>query len=522
MLEAGKDVTPDQFTEHHWPYDTKYRDRSPVKANRRPIQTKCYACNDTNIDWWVDDVENPYTTPKDKPFDWIRIRALGGRSLAWGRGAFRLSDLDFKAASRDGHGIDWPISYKELEPHYLTVERFIGVSGREENLAHIPDSDFQPPIPLRCAEVRFRDSVAAKYGRSRVVTEGRSAVLTKALNGRPACHYCGPCHLGCITNSYFSSPRTTIAAAQATGKFTLLTDSVVSHVTTDRSTGMANGVAYIERESRRAQEIRAKVVVLCASTLESTRIMLNSADGGLGNSSGALGHYLMDHLSVGATAILPFESGDRVWEGPPRSPNHILIPRFRNVERTETNGFVRGYHTTGGGRQSFNLNARGFGESYKQRARQGFWRLGVGAFCEVLPRYENYVELDPEVRDAWGIPALRIHMQWGENEKLMAKDAVTELSEMLATTGARTILPRREPTTPGLMIHELGTARMGANPKNSVLNKYCQSHDVKNVFVTDGACYASSACQNPTLNMMAITVHAMTHAIEAAKRGDLV
>ena len=522
VLEAGQKITEADFSEHVEPWQTKYRYRSKEFMADRPIQRRNYACRETNYQWFVSDVDSPYTTPDGKPFWWIRMRVLGGRSLSWGRGAFRLSDLDFKAGSRDGFGPDWPVSYAEMQPHYETVEKYIGVSGMAEGLPQLPDSVFQPPLPMYCGEQRLKAAVWDKF--RRVVTHGRTAVLTQPLNGRAECHYCGPCEQGCVTHSYYSSPFTVLKAAEATGRLTLITDAVVSHVTTDAETGLATGVAYIERESRAAREIKAKIVVLCASTLESTRILLNSAPAGLANSSGVLGHYLMDHLMVGVSGTVPLVEGERVWAGAPRSPGHIVIPRFRNVTETTTNSFIRGYHITGSCSPQFNMRAMGFGADLKRRVREedGYTRMGLGAFIECLPRYENYVELDKSKVDAWGIPVLRIQMSWGENELAMRKDAFQQLSEMLEAAGCRD-LPTRAPaaSTPGFAIHEVGTAPMGADPKTSVLNKYAQAWDVKNLFVTDGACYPTNASQNPTLNMMANTVRVCEYIVEQSKQGAL-
>jgi len=519
VLEAGAKVTEADFSEHTQPWEVKYRFLSKEFMKERPLQRRNYACRETNYKWFVNDVENPYTTPEGKPFDWFRLRVLGGRSLVWGRGAFRLSDLDFKAASRDGYGEDWPISEAEMRPHYETVEKYIGVSGTSEGLPQLPDSIFQPALPMYCGERRLKAAVWNKF--RRVVTEGRSAVLTRPLNGRAACHYCGPCEQGCVTHSYYSSPFTVLKAAQATGRLTLLTGAVVSHVTMDKQTGLATGVAYVERDTRAAKEIKAKIIVLSASTLESTRILLNSAPGGLANSSGALGHYLMDHLMVGVGGTTPLEKGESPWQGAPRSPNHIVLARFRNVKETETNGFLRGYHITGGCRPQFNMRAQGFGSELKRRIREeGYWSMRLGAFTECLPRYENYVEIDKNTVDAWGIPVLRIQMTWGENELAMRKDAYQQCAEMLESAGCKDIPPDRGTRSdPGVAIHEVGTARMGADPKKSVLNKYAQAWDVKNLFVTDGACYPTSACQNPTLNMMANTVRICEYIAEQAKTG---
>ncbi len=520
VLEAGSKVTPQDFSEHVQSFQTKYRFTSKEFMWNQPLQRLNYACEETNHKWWVDDFKNPYSYPKDKEFRWIRLRALGGRSLAWGRGAFRHSDLDFKAASRDGWGVDWPINYAELEPHYLTVERFIGVSGTAENLPQVPDSEFQPALAMRCGEKRLKEAVWNKF--RRVVTEGRSAVLTRPLNGRQPCHTCGPCHRGCITTSYFSSPFVTLAAAEATGRLTVLTDSVVSHVMTDKS-GRATGVAYFDRETREPREVKAKIIVLGASTLESTRILMNSAPGGLANSSGMLGHNLMDHLMGSVQGHMPMLKSEPRWSGPPTSPNHILVPRFRNVDTVNAGGFIRGYHITGGARHVFNTGSAGFGKDFKRRVRDdAYWVIGLGAFCEHLPKYENYVELDPNLVDAWGIPALRIHCSYGENEKAMWKDAQEELAKMIESAGCKDVAQSGwQHSPPGFAIHEVGTARMGDNPKTSVLNKHCQAWEVKNLFVVDGASWPTVACQNPTLTMMANAVRVSDYIVQQAKANAL-
>jgi len=521
LLEAGPEVTPRDFTEHVEPYQLKYRGHSPRIAERRPIQSKVYACRESNYHWFVDDIENPYTTPKDKPFYWIRMRVLGGRSLSWGRQSYRMSDLDLKAASHDGYGEDWPISYDDLVPYYEEVERYIGISGQAEGLPQLPDSVFLPPMEMTCGEKILREAVMKKMGRT--VTIGRVAVLTRPHNGRAACHYCGPCEQGCITYSYFASLFTTIKAALATGRLTLITDAVASHVVMDRTTGKAAGVAYIERKTRVPREVRARVVVLCASTLESTRILLNSAPGGLANSSGTLGRYLMDHIyRGGATGEMPMLKA-KPWYGPPRRPNGIYIPRFRNVDRPMTNGFIRGYGYQGWSRPEFAFDAPGFGSEFKRAVREkARWVIGLGLWAECLARWENYVEIDPERTDAWGIPTLKIHMSWSDNELRLYEDARQQAAEMLEAAGAKNIQTYGdEPSVPGFCIHEVGTARMSADPKKGVVNGFCQAHDVKNLFVTDGACWVSIGCQNPTLTMMAITARASDYIIDRYRKQEL-
>ena len=524
VLEAGPPTDPSQFTEHMQPYEFKYRQandpKGPSVTRMRPVQSTTYACQEGNTKWWVDDVKNPYETDEGKPFRWIRVRHVGGRSLTWGRQSYRHGDIDFKAASRDGYGIDWPISTKDLTPYYEKVERFVGISGLEEGLDQLPDSVFQPAMPFTCGERRFRDRLKSKMGR--VATIGRTSIITQAHNGRAACHYCGPCHHGCITYSYYSSPFTSLKAAEATGNLTLIPNAVVSHVVKDNGTGLAGGVAYIDAETRAAREVRAKVVLLCASTLESTRILLNSEPGGMANSSGALGHYLMDHIFQGGAHGYIDDMKADPWTGPPRRPNGVYIPRFRNLDRTHTNGFIRGYGYQGGSSPGYAMDAPGFGKAYKEAVhKKARWRTSFNAWCECLPRYENFVELNHDKLDAWGIPTLKIHFSWSDNEYKMWDDGRQQAAEMLEATGHKEVKLQGEPSVGGFCIHEVGTARMSENPKQGVLNKYAQAHDVKNLFVTDGAAWTSVACQNPTLTMMAITTRTCDYIQDQLGKGGL-
>jgi len=506
LLEAGPKITPRDFSEHLQPWQTPYLFQSPLIKRERPIQSLCYACRETNYKWFVNDLDNPYT--QDTPFHWIRQRVLGGRSLSWGRQSYRMSDLDFKAASHDGYGDDWPISYDEMVPYYELVERYVGISGQAEGLSQLPDSVFLPPMEMTCGEAILRDKVKAKMGRA--VTIGRCAILTKAHNGRAACHYCGPCEQGCRTFSYFSSPWTTIADAQKTGKLALICDAVASHVT--MKDGKAAGIAYIDRVTREPKEVRAKVVVLCASTLESTRLLMNS---NICNDNDALGRYVMDHIyQGGASGVMPMPE-TKPWAGPPERPNGIYIPRFRNVKEKETNGFIRGYGYQGGSSPQFNMGAPGFGAAYKNAVRDtGHWNVSIGAWCECLARKENHVEIDKEKKDAWGIPILKVRAEWSDNEKRLWDDARIEAVQMLEAAGATGVHMTGQHSVPGFCIHETGTARMGNDPKTSVVNRFTQAHEVKNIFVTDGACWVSSGCQNPTLTMMAITVRACDYIIK--------
>ncbi len=522
LVEAGRNLDPRKdFTEHVIPYQIKYRGISSEFAKRRPVQARCYACMEYNYEWFVDDFDNPYTTPPDKPFTWYRLRILGGRSLVWGRQSYRFSDLDFKAASRDGYGDDWPLSYSELSPYYDKVEQFIGVSGATEGLPHLPDGKFLPPMAMTCGEIRLRKAVKEKLGRT--VTIGRAAHLTAPLNGRAPCHYCGPCERGCMTRSYFNSPGVTIPPAQATGRLTLITDAIVSHVTTDPGTAKATGVRYVDRVTRDVRELRGRVVVVCAQALESTRILFNSATPrfpkGLANSSGVLGHYLMDHFwGFGASGTMPMLE-TRPWAGPPQRPNGIYVVRFRNVTDRHPN-FIRGYGYQGNSEPEFNFDAEGYGKNFKEQVKRGEYRISLGGFGECLARWENYCELDKNVVDAWGIPVLHISASYGENEVKMGEDMANSAAEMLEAAGAKNIRTDRSINIPGDVIHEVGTCRMGNDPKKSVLNRFNQAHDVKNLFVMDGSSFVSTGCQNPTLNMMALVCRACDYLLDQAKKGE--
>ena len=523
VLEAGPNVTPADFTEHLQPYDLKYRGYSPEISRNRPIQSMKGACEESNYHWFVDDIENPYTHPEGKPYQWTRGRQLGGRSLTWGRQSYRLSPMDLAPASRDGFGEDWPVTYEELVPYYEKVERYVGLSGSAEGLPQIPDSIMQPPMGMNCGEKHFQQHVETATPKRVLI--GRVAVLTQDLNGRKACHYCGPCDHGCVTNSYFASPWTTIADAVKTGNCTIITDAVVSHIEPDANTGLARGVAYIDRVTRQPREIRAKAVTLCASTLESTRILLNSGEG-FCNSSGALGRYLMDHVTANTSGRLPIKE-QAVWAGAPVRPNGLYVPRTLNLDRPHTNGMIRGYGFQARHAMRYDnvrsIAARpGFGRSYK-KAVHGLdsYVFTLDSYSESLPRWENQATIDPHVRDAWGIPALHISATWSDNEMQLWHHSIAMAEEMLHAAGAEDIRLPTNPTLPGGKTHEVGTARMGKDPRKSVLNEWNQAHDVKNVFCTDGASFVSVACQNPTLTMMALTIRTGDHIIERARRSEL-
>ncbi|MBK9314753.1 MAG: GMC family oxidoreductase [Acidobacteria bacterium] len=532
VLEAGRKIDPAKdYRMMTQPYELKYRGLAPgsVYAPRQPIQSKCYAGNEYSSHLFVDDIDNPYTTPEDKPFWWIRGRHVGGRSLTWGRQSYRLSDYDFKAASRDGYGQDWPFSYADLEPYYDMVEDFVGISGSKENLPQLPDSKFLPPMAMTCGEHMLKKSVESRWNDRKVII-GRAAILTRPHEGRAACHYCGHCDRGCDTHSYFSSVGSTLPAAAKTGRMTLRPNAVVREIIVDPKTGKASGVRVINQLTRQDYEVFGRTIVLCASTLESTRILMNSRSRlhpeGFGNTSGTLGSYLMDHLfQISASGIVPTLRGMDYDYSDGRA-NGIYVPRFRNIRDKHPN-FMRGYGMQGRAGMGYSYvhasQRPGFGPDFKKFVRENpnevaFW---LGAWCEMLPRKDNRVVLSKEKVDAWGIPVLHVECTHGENEKAMAQDALETIREMVSVAGFRTQSISNTPAPPGFCIHEVGTARMGADPKTSVLNPWNQVWDAKNVFVTDGSCFVSQGCQNPTLTMMAITARACDYLSDEMKRGNL-
>ena len=526
LVDAGRPQSDNNFTEHKPPFEVKYRDRAPELIRKtRPVQKDCYACMEYNYDWFCNDLEEPYTTVPNMPFSWQgRLRITGGRTNVWGRQSYRMSDLDFKAASYDGFGEDWPLSYKDLAPYYDIVEEYVGVTGISEGVYELPDGKFHPPMGMTCAEVLFRTRVKEKLGRT--VTLGRSANNTRPINGRAACHYCGPCERGCATHSYFNSAFTTVADAMKTGNCTHVPNAMVYKVLMDPDRNRARGVLYIDRVTHEPREVSGRVVVLCAQALESARILLNSATrqypAGLANSSGALGHYLMDHVMGGdAAGELTGLPGKPTLGGPNR-PDGIYIIRFRNTHTgPRSKDFLRGYGYQGGGGVHFNRRASGFGEAYKKAMLDPVTMISVGGYGECLPRWENYVEIDPGRVDVFGIPVLRINMSYGENELALVKAMSDSAVEMLEAAGAKNIRVSRTPSMPGWAIHEVGVARMGDDPKKSVLNQFQQTYDVKNLFVMDGAGFTSTGCQNPTLTIMALCVRSCDFVMSEMKRGNI-
>ncbi|HYM75337.1 MAG TPA: GMC family oxidoreductase [Candidatus Dormibacteraeota bacterium] len=529
VLEAGRPIVPEQdYVEHVPQWEMKFRglgDRRRL-AEDQPIQSTCYACDEWSSKFFINDKEHPYTTEPGKPFRWIRGRQVGGRSIMWGRQSYRLSDLDFEANLREGIAIDWPIRYADIAPWYDYVEDFVGISGEAMGLAQLPDSRFLPPMEMNCTERSVRERLAKHFGGERILTIGRVAILTQDHRGRAACHYCGPCERGCITRSYFSSVNATLPAAEKTGRMTLRPFSVVHSVSFDAKTRKATGVRVIDAQTRVAVEFRAKLVFLCASALESVRILFNSSTpefpNGLANSSGELGHNLMDHVKAGgATATIP---GNEDYLEIGRRPNGIYMPRFRNIKSKQPE-FLRGYGFQGGAHRDGwgrGVVQTGFGADFKKSlSRPGPWRFGFHGFGECLPNHSNFVELDKNTVDAWGMPTLKIHCAWSENELALRKDMGIAAAEMLAAVGGRSIEPYAGDDPPGFTIHEMGTARMGRDPRNSVLNSFNQAHDVKNLFITDGGAMVSSSCVNPSLTYMALTARACDYAVGQTKKGEL-
>jgi choline dehydrogenase-like flavoprotein len=526
LVEAGRHQSDANFTEHEPAFKLKYRDMAPEVIRRtRPVQKECYACMEYNYDWFCNDIEEPYTTYPGMPFSWQgRMRITGGRTNVWGRQSYRLSDLDFKAASYDGYGVDWPISYKDLAPYYDIVESYVGITGMQEGVYELPDGRFQPPMGMSCTEHLLRTRLKEKFGRT--VTLGRSANLSQALNGRPPCHYCGPCERGCVTHSYFNSYFTTVADAMKSGNCTHLANAMVYKVLMDTDRNRATGVLYIDRLTREPKEVRGRVVALCAQSLESVRILLNSANrqysNGLANSSGVLGHYLMDHVTgAGANGELP-NSGTKPNINGPNRPDGIYLIRFRNTHNgPRSKAFLRGYGYQGGGGVGFNTMASGFGAAYKAAIREPVTGVGLGGFGECLARWDNYIEIDPAVVDTYGIPVLRFHMTYGDNERAMFRDIYESAAEMLEAAGAKNVTTSTTMSNPGWAIHEVGIARMGNDPKASVLNSYEQTHDIKNLFVMDGSAFCSSGCQNPTLTMMALCVRGCDYLMHEMKARNI-
>ena len=529
VLERGRMVRHGEYpTAGLDPWDDEHRDiMSPKELEDYSKQMRTgYTMKHSSKHWWVNDRENPYA--ETKRFDWIRGYHVGGRSLMWGRQSYRLANLDFEANAIEGIAVDWPIRYADIAPWYDYVEEFAGISGQAEGLPHLPDGKFLPPMELNCLEKHVKARIEAKWP-GRKLTIGRTANLTQPHLGRGSCQYRNRCIRGCPYGAYFSSNASTLPAAEKTGNMTLRPFSIVHSIIFDEAKNKATGVRVIDAETLETHEFFAKVIFLCASTLGSTQILLQSSSrrfpNGFGNGSGVLGHYLMDHhFRAGARGISE-EFEDQYIKG--RRPNGIYIPRFQNLDESSKRDYLRGFGYQGGAsRHNWTASIRelqvGVGKAFKDSLiTPGPWEMGIMGFGECLPYYDNKVALNRDVLDKYGLPTLAIDAEFKENEIKMREDMKTYAAEMLDAAGLKRIETYDDQSWPGLAIHEMGTARMGNDPKTSVLNKWNQVHEAPNVYVTDGACMTSAACQNPSLTYMALTARAADHAVQELKKLNL-
>jgi len=530
VLERGRMVRhqQDYITESKNSWELPHRGSVPPATVREhyPIQNKTYIFSEATRHYFMRDSDHPYI--QEEPYTWIQANVVGGRSLMWARQSYRLSPMDFLANREDGHGVDWPIRYEDLAPWYDHVERTIGVSGQAEGLSQLPDGVFQKPMEMNIIERMAKSRIESHFS-ERTVTIGRTATLTENLGDRTGCRYCGECERGCSTSSYYSTVGVAIPSAEMTGNLTIQPNSLVCQVNYDETTGRASGVDAINTETDERKTYNAKLIFMCASSMNTARIMLlsrsRSFPNGIANTSGALGHYLMDHhYHVGARGVFD-EHQDRYYQG--NRPNGIYIPRFRNLNlQTRHPEFVRGYGFQGSASRHGwprGYGMIGFGQEFKHSLRTpARWRMGLGGFGETLPRYDNYCALDESQVDSWGLPLLRFHVIRDKNDIAMRKDMMETAAEMLEVSGAVEVEMYDDvEDAPGLGNHEMGAARMGRDPETSVLNAYNQCHEVPNLFITDGACMTSSACQNPSLTYMALTARACDHAVGQLRDGVL-
>jgi choline dehydrogenase-like flavoprotein len=526
VLERGRIVehVVDYPTMNLDPWDTELRGGLTPEQQKKHYKKMRSGWMGTDTEhFWADDEANPYT--EEKPFLWLRAHQMGGRSLLWGKQTYRWSDLDFEANAKDGHGVDWPIRYKDIEPWYTYVEKFAGISGEPLGLPQLPDSHFLPPMEMNCVEKHVKSRIEKEFSERNMII-GRCAHLTVPHNGRGQCQNRNRCSRGCPFGAYFSSNAVTLPPAHATGNLTIRPYSIVQSVIYDDTKGKATGVRIIDSETNEAIEYSAKVIFCNASTLSSTQILLNSKsdrfENGLGNDSGELGHNLMDHTyRVGATGTIDgFE--DKYYKG--RRPNGIYIPRYWNInDETKTDKFLRGFGYQGGASRGGNAaNSQEFGADFKDGIlKPGPWEFFITGFAECLPYHDNKVSLNDTVLDKWGQPTLIIDAEFKENEKAINKQIQEDAVEMLQKSGLKNIIGFDNEHSPGWGVHEMGTARMGRDPKTSVLNDFNQVHAAKNVFVTDGACMTSSSCVNPSLTYMAITARAADHAVSELKKRNI-
>ncbi len=527
MLERGRNIEhiKDYVNATKDPWDFPHRGgRTQEMIENYPVLKRDYALNEKNLDFWVKDKESPYT--EVKRFDWYRGYHVGGRSLMWGRQSYRLSEMDFEANAKDGIAVDWPIRYKDIEKWYGYVERFAGISGNRDGLAQLPDGDFQPAMEMNIVEKDVAARIKSHYKGARNMVNGRVANITQPLQSRTNCQYRNKCWLGCPFGAYFSTQSSTLPAAVATGNLTLRPFSIVTKILYDKDTKKAKGVEVLDAETNQTYEYFAKVIFLNASALNSTWILMNSAtdiwDGGLGSSSGELGHNLMDHhFRLGASGQAEGYD-DKYYYG--RRPTGIYVPRFRNLGN-EKRDYIRGFGYQGGAsREGWGRNVAemSIGGDFKDAlCEPGAWTMGITAFGETLPYHENKISLDKTKKDKWGLNVLAIDAEIRDNELKMRKDMMQDAKDMLEAAGLKNVNTFDNGYTLGMGIHEMGTARMGHDPKTSVLNKFNQVWDATNVFVTDGAAMTSAACQNPSLTYMALTARAVDYAVTELKKGNI-
>ncbi|MDQ3396055.1 MAG: GMC family oxidoreductase [Bacteroidota bacterium] len=525
LLEKGWNLEHGKYEsamKHPWEF--KYRGKITQKQREEhPYLSRDYPFNEHNANYWFKDEDSPYE--EKKRFDWYRPDIVGGKSIMWGRHSYRLSDLDFEANVKDGIAVDWPIRYKDIAPWYDYVEKFIGISGEKLGLAQLPDGQFLPPMEMNCLEKDVKKRVESHF-KGRNLTMGRVANLSVAHNGRSKCQYRNLCSRGCTYGAYFSTQSSTMPAAVATGNLTLRPHSIVNSVIYDKEKGKAAGVKVIDSQTNEMIEYYSSIIFLNASAIGSTFVMMNSISdhfpNGLGNSSGQLGKNLMDHhFRAGATGVSD-DFQDKYYSG--RRPTGLYIPRFRNLNN-EKRDYIRGFGYQGAAsRESWQsgIAELGFGADFKNSlVTPGKWTMGITGFGECLPYEENQVTLNKDKTDKWGQPTISFNAEFKENEKLMRKDMMQDAAEMLEAGGLKNVTTYDHGSFPGTAIHEMGTARMGRDPKTSVLNGFNQMHDVPNVFVTDGAAMTSSACQNPSLTFMALTARACDYAVKEMKKRNI-
>lgn len=527
LLERGRNIehVKDYVNATKAPWQFPHRGLRTWQMNQDyPVLKRDYPLNELNLNYWVNEKESPYT--EVKRFDWFRGYQVGGRSLMWGRQSYRWSDLDFEANAKDGIAVDWPIRYKDVAPWYDYAERFAGISGSKEGLPQLPDGEFLPPMELNCVEKDVAARIRSHYNDSRRMIIGRVANLTAPHENRTNCQYRSKCWLGCPFGSYFSTQSATLPAAMKTGNLTLRPWSIVKEVIYDKDTKKAKGVRILDAETNQTHDYFSKIVFLNASTLNTAWILINSATDiwpqGLGSSSGELGHNLMDHHFRTGAAGFAEGYDDKYYFG--KRPNGIYIPRFRNLSNDKRN-YIRGFGYQGGAsRQDYGreIAEMSIGADFKDALSEpGPWRMNLGGFGEMLPYHENHVTLDKDKKDKWGLPVLSINCEFKDNEKKMRADMIADAEEMLTVAGLKNVKGYDNVSYPGMGIHEMGTARMGRDPKTSVLNQWNQVWDAKNVFVTDGACMTSASCVNPSLTYMALTARAAAYAVKELKKQNL-